>query len=154
MAMPASFAAAIGRDRLRDTIRVIPLNNADAEDVVPILRDVAFAVDNRRGIADPSTATTIAHHDTTNSLVISAAPETLLSLERVIGDLDRRRAQVLVEAIIVEMSDDTARQLGLQFLLLLFGHALGQRLSHLFLRLGRVLCCHLLDRRCHQVRIT
>jgi general secretion pathway protein D len=106
-----------GRDRLQDTIRVIPLNNADAQDVVPILQQVAFAIDKRRGLADANEATTIAHHDSTNSLVISAAPETLLSLERVIGDLDRRRAQVLVEAIIVEMSDDTARQLGLQFLL-------------------------------------
>lgn len=106
-----------GRDRLQDTIRVIPLNNADAEDVVPILQNVAFAIDKRRGLAEADSATTIAHHDSTNSLVISAAPETLLSLERVIGDLDRRRAQVLVEAIIVEMADDTARQLGLQFLL-------------------------------------
>ena len=106
-----------GRDRLQDTIRVVPLNNADAADVVPILQQVAFAIDKRRGLADASEATTIAHHDSTNSLVISAAPETLLSLERVIGDLDRRRAQVLVEAIIVEMADDTAPQLGLQFLL-------------------------------------
>ena len=106
-----------GRDRLQDTIRVVPLNNADAADVVPILQQVAFAIDKRRGLADANEATTIAHHDSTNSLVISAAPETLLSLERVIGDLDRRRAQVLVEAIIVEMADDTARQLGLQFLL-------------------------------------
>ena len=106
-----------GRDRLQDTIRVVPLNNADAADVAPILQQVAFAIDKRRGLADASEATTIAHHDSTNSLVISAAPETLLSLERVIGDLDRRRAQVLVEAIIVEMADDTARQLGLQFLL-------------------------------------
>ncbi|MEH6743802.1 type II secretion system secretin GspD [Hyphomonas sp.] len=106
-----------GRDRLQDTIRVVPLNNADAADVVPILQQVAFAIDKRRGLADANEATTIAHHDSTNSLVISAAPETLLSLERVIGDLDRRRAQVLVEAIIVEMTDDTARQLGLQFLL-------------------------------------
>ncbi|MDX1291721.1 MAG: type II secretion system secretin GspD [Hyphomonas sp.] len=106
-----------GRDRLQDTIRVIPLNNADAADVVPILQQVALAIDKRRGLEDAADSTTIAHHDSTNSLVISAAPETLLSLERVIGDLDRRRAQVLVEAIIVEMSDDTARQLGLQFLL-------------------------------------
>ncbi|HAE93744.1 MULTISPECIES: type II secretion system secretin GspD [Hyphomonas] len=106
-----------GRDRLKDTIRVVPLNNADANEVVPILQQVAYAIDKRRGLAEPNEATTIAHHDSTNSLVISAAPETLLSLERVISDLDRRRAQVLVEAIIVEMSDDTARQLGLQFLL-------------------------------------
>jgi general secretion pathway protein D len=38
-------------------------------------------------------------------------------MERVVDALDQRRAQVLVEAIIVEMSDDTARELGVQFLL-------------------------------------
>jgi general secretion pathway protein D len=38
-------------------------------------------------------------------------------MERVVEALDQRRAQVLVEAIIVEMSDDTARELGVQFLL-------------------------------------
>lgn len=104
-------------DRVKDSLRVIPLNNADAVEIVPILQQVAGAMDARRGYADSSVAsTTIAHHESTNSLVISAPPETLLSLERVIGDLDRRRAQVLVEAIIVEMSDDTVRELGLQFL--------------------------------------
>ncbi|KCZ55533.1 hypothetical protein HY29_11500 [Hyphomonas beringensis] len=105
-------------DRIQDTLRVIPLNNADASEIVPILQEVAAAMDARRGFTDSSVpGTTIAHHDSTNSLVISAPPETLVSLERVINDLDRRRAQVLVEAIIVEMSDDTARELGLQFLL-------------------------------------
>ena len=38
-------------------------------------------------------------------------------MERVIQELDKRRAQVLVEAIIVDISDDAARELGLQFLL-------------------------------------
>jgi len=60
---------------------------------------------------------TIAHHQPTNSLVLSAPSEMLLSLERVVDELDKRRAQVLVEAIIVEMSDDMARELGVQFLL-------------------------------------
>ena len=45
-----------GRDRLQDTIRVVPLNNADAADVVPILQQVAFAIDKRRGLADASEA--------------------------------------------------------------------------------------------------
>ena len=105
-------------DRVEETLRVIPLNNADASEIVPILERMAVAMDGRRagGIADvPST--TIAHHESTNSLVISAPTETLAGLQGVIADLDKRRAQVLVEAIIVEMSDDTARELGLQFLL-------------------------------------
>lgn len=105
-------------DRVEDTLRVISLNNADAADIVPILEKVAGAMAFRRNEAGGEiTPSTIAFHGPTNSLVINAPGETLLTLERVIQDLDKRRAQVLVEAIIVEMSDDTARELGLQFLL-------------------------------------
>lgn len=106
-------------DRQQDALKVIPLNNANAIDIVPILQQMALAMDGRRvgGNVGDAAATTIAHHEATNSLVISAPPETLAGLEKVIADLDRRRSQVLVEAIIVEMSDDTARELGVQFLL-------------------------------------
>ena len=104
-------------DRTEDTLRVIPLNNATAVDLVPVLQQMALAMDARRVAGgDETVTTTIAHHEPTNSIVISAPAETLSALERIIADLDRRRAQVLVEAIIVEMSDDTARELGLQFL--------------------------------------
>jgi general secretion pathway protein D len=104
-------------DRTEDTLRVIPLNNANAVDLVPVLQQMAGAMDARRAAGgEPDASTTIAHHEPTNSLVISAPPETLGALERIVNDLDRRRSQVLVETIIVEMSDDTARELGLQFL--------------------------------------
>ena len=104
-------------DRTEDSLRVIPLNNANAVDLVPVLQQMASAMDARRAAGgEPDASTTIAHHEPTNSLVISAPPETLSALERIVTDLDRRRSQVLVEAIIVEMSDDTARELGLQFL--------------------------------------
>nr|WP_321361812.1 type II secretion system secretin GspD [uncultured Hyphomonas sp.] len=104
-------------DRTEDTLRVIPLNNANAVDLVPVLQQMAGAMDARRAAGGETDAsTTIAQHEATNSLVISAPAETLTALERIVTDLDRRRSQVLVEAIIVEMSDDTARELGLQFL--------------------------------------
>ena len=41
----------------------------------------------------------------TNALVITAQPDIMQELERIIGKLDIRRAQVLVEAVIVEMQD-------------------------------------------------
>jgi general secretion pathway protein D len=107
-------------DRQDTSLKVVVLNNSDAEDLVPILQQMADAMDARRGFGAATgdvPLTTIAQHKPTNSIVMSAPPETLAALERVIADLDRRRAQVLVEAIIVEMSDDTARELGLQFLL-------------------------------------
>ncbi|RIJ28291.1 type II secretion system secretin GspD [Henriciella mobilis] len=102
----------------RDNLRVIQLNNSKAEEIVPILEKLAATMADQQGPADTGTPrATIAHHPETNSLIISATPDTLMSMERVVEALDKRRAQVLVEAIIVEMSDDTARELGVQFLL-------------------------------------
>ncbi len=105
-------------DPVRDNIRVVTLNNADAEEMVPILERVGAAMTAQRAPSETAiSGPTIAHHQPTNSLVISADYETLLAMDKVIAALDVRRAQVLVEAIIVEMSDNAARELGLQFLL-------------------------------------
>lgn len=103
--------------RPADDLRVIQLNNATAEELVPILDRVGTAMSARRNIGSENPEHVVDFHAPTNSLVISADSQTLLAMERIIGELDQRRAQVLVEAIIVDISDDTARELGLQFLL-------------------------------------
>ncbi|MFQ3338661.1 MAG: general secretion pathway protein D, partial [Colwellia sp.] len=54
-------------------------------------------------------------HESTNALVITAQPEMLRSLEAVIRQLDVRRAQVLVEAIIVEVFESDGVSLGVQW---------------------------------------
>lgn len=51
-----------------------------------------------------------------NAIVISAPADVQRQLGEVVRQLDTRREQVLVEAIIVEMSDVAASQLGVQFL--------------------------------------
>ena len=105
-------------DPVRDSLRVIEMRNSNAEDIVPILERLAETMAEQASPGDSQVpGATIAHHQPTNSLVISASPDTILAMERVVEALDKRRAQVLVEAIIVEMSDDTARSLGVQFLL-------------------------------------
>lgn len=105
-------------DPIRDSLRVIELKNSDAVDIVPILERLAETMADQASPGESQVpGATIAHHEPTNSLVISASPDTILAMERVVEALDKRRAQVLVEAIIVEMSDNTARELGVQFLL-------------------------------------
>jgi len=52
-----------------------------------------------------------------NAIVIAAAPDIQRTLGEVIRQLDVRRPQVLVEAIIVEISDTAAQQLGVQLFL-------------------------------------
>ncbi|WP_417498131.1 type II secretion system secretin GspD [Maricaulis sp.] len=94
--------------------RVVYLNNADGEMLLPILEEMVGALsegspDDRRP--------TVAHHAPTNSLVINASVDVQREVERVIHQLDVRRPQVLVEGIIVEISDSAARELGVQMML-------------------------------------
>jgi general secretion pathway protein D len=105
-------------DPIRDSLRVIELKNAKAEDIVPILERLGQTMAEQAAPGDAQLpGATIAHHQQTNSLVISASPDTILAMERVVEALDKRRSQVFLEAIIVEISDSTARDLGVQFLL-------------------------------------
>jgi general secretion pathway protein D len=56
----------------------------------------------------------IARYEGVNAVIISASADVQRTLGEVIRQLDTRREQVLVEAIIVEISDTAARKLGLQ----------------------------------------
>ena len=51
----------------------------------------------------------------TNALVVTAPPKVMRSVMAIVDRLDIRRAQVLVEAILVEMSIDKARDLGINW---------------------------------------
>jgi general secretion pathway protein D len=59
----------------------------------------------------------IARYEGANAIVIAAPADVQRQLGEVIRQLDTRREQVLVEAIIVEISDLAAKRLGVQFLL-------------------------------------
>jgi general secretion pathway protein D len=62
-----------------------------------------------------STLVDIQADDATNSLVITAPPDLIRSLRAVIAQLDIRRAQVLVEAVIAEISAEKTAELGVQW---------------------------------------
>ncbi len=51
----------------------------------------------------------------TNALIITAAPDVMRDLEAVVAKLDVRRAQVLVEAVIVEVQDGQGLNIGVQW---------------------------------------
>ena len=68
------------------------------------------------GVAQqPSTGGMIQADPSTNSLIITAPGPMYRQLRAVIDKLDGRRAQVLIEALIVEVSADKAAQLGVQW---------------------------------------
>ncbi|HEB58854.1 MAG TPA: type II secretion system protein GspD [Gammaproteobacteria bacterium] len=100
---------------------VIYLKNANAKDLVPVLTGVSESITAPKtpGAAAPAPANrpniNIQADEATNALVINAPPEVFRSLRAVIRQLDVRRAQVLVEAVIADMSVDTTRELGVQW---------------------------------------
>ncbi|NIR58912.1 MAG: type II secretion system secretin GspD [Gammaproteobacteria bacterium] len=99
---------------------VVYLRYAKAEDMVPVLEGLSTSITSaRQGQAaegaQGGAAVSIQADESTNALVINAPPGVYRSLRSVIKQLDIRRAQVLVEAIIADMSADRAAQLGLQW---------------------------------------
>ncbi|MGF7169097.1 general secretion pathway protein D [Sphingobium xanthum] len=59
----------------------------------------------------------VTRYEGANAVIVAANGDTQRMLGEVIRQLDTRREQVLVEAIIVEIGDNAARQLGVQFLI-------------------------------------
>jgi len=126
-----------------DDVRVVRLRHANAERLLPVLQQLIgqtpttptgtasgdaappasaaaplAAAPALPGLqAQPGRRANIAWFEGANALIISADPETQRVLADVIRQLDTRREQVLVEAIVVEVSDDAAKALGVQFLL-------------------------------------
>lgn len=102
--------------------RVIYLKNAKAEDIVDVLKGVSENIQKNKS-AKGGEATALPGNDDvmisadpgTNSLVITAPPDVMKSLENVIAQLDIRRAQVLIEALIVELSEADGINLGVQW---------------------------------------
>jgi general secretion pathway protein D len=104
--------------------QVIYLRHAEAEQLAPVLE--GYAAQTATGTASagasgaPAAAATgsrqneyrIIPEPGTNSLVITAPPKTMRALRSVIEQLDIRRAQVLVEGIIAEVSENKSRELG------------------------------------------
>lgn len=100
--------------------RVIFLNYAKSEDLVKVLQGVSASIQAEeqgatKGRQTNNREVSIDSHQDSNALVITAEPDMMRSLEDVIRQLDIRRAQVQVEAIIVEVFEGDGATLGVQW---------------------------------------
>ena len=97
------------------------LKYSKAEDLVKVLQGVSDSISSETKPATSKSRSSkkrnvsIEAHESTNALVITAQPDMLRSLKEVIRQLDKRRAQVLVEAIIVEVYETDGVSLGVQW---------------------------------------
>ncbi len=102
---------------------VIYLKYAVASDLVPILQGIGSKLglsdaekqNSNNAAATQTTLFDIQADDNVNALVIHAPHKRLQAVKSVIRQLDIRRAQVLVEGIIAEVSYDKSIELGVQW---------------------------------------
>ncbi|PVZ84707.1 type II secretion system protein GspD [Serratia sp. S1B] len=107
------------KQAVQGNTKVIYLKYAKATDLVEVLTGVSAGIQGDQKGAKPAVAlmkdVTIKAHEQTNSLIVTAAPDVMRDLENVINQLDIRRPQVLVEAIIAEVQDADGLNLGIQW---------------------------------------
>ena len=124
-------------------VQVIYLRYAKAEDLVPVLQKISTnqslinSAEKTSSVASKKQSTikkttidkkitqldsktlkdsiSIEADERMNAIVISAPPQVLGALKDVIKQLDIRRAQVLIEAVFVEISEDKVAQLGIEW---------------------------------------
>ncbi|MBL4827527.1 MAG: type II secretion system secretin GspD [Spongiibacteraceae bacterium] len=94
--------------------QVIYLHYVDAKEISPILQKLAKGIQTSK--KDESNEVIIEASESANALVINAPPAILNTLKKVIAKLDIRRAQVLVEAVVVEVSGEVSDDLGVTWI--------------------------------------
>ncbi len=101
--------------------KVIFLNHSDSKTMAEILKGFSGAVQKSQqqqggAAAPPAEPISILSDEALNALVIRAEPTILVEIEAIIQQLDIPRAQVLIEAVIVEVSESFGRDIGVQMI--------------------------------------
>ncbi len=116
----AKLDVPIGED---GATQVVYLRYASAENLAPILEGYAQQVSTPAAGSGGAAASShsgggdirvLAENDT-NAIIITAPPKVMRQIRDVIAKLDIRRAQILVEAVIAEVSDSKSGALGVDW---------------------------------------
>jgi general secretion pathway protein D len=107
-------------------IRVIPLKFASAEELATVITNVVTNQSPRGGYTSSSDAggqaervlvseVSVVADKASNSLLVAASPRDFDTIRELVQQLDIERRQVYVEAMIVEVSTDTVRNMGINW---------------------------------------
>lgn len=95
----------------------IKTDASTASNVTSNASDQITASSGKTSVSGGSKPFSIIADETQNAVIVNAAPELMFEIEEAVNQLDSRRAQVLIQAAIVEVSGDDATQLGVQWAL-------------------------------------
>lgn len=100
-------------------LRVVYLKYAKAEDVAKVLTGMMQSLGQGKAAEGaPATAAqpAVQADEATNSILITADVDTMKNLLTIVDSLDIRRAQVLIEAVIVDIQDTDGLDLGIEWM--------------------------------------
>ncbi len=100
-------------------LQVRYLKHANAEDVAKVLSELVGSQNTAQpgqGKALFSGAVKVVAEPATNALLVTADPTDITAINRIIDKLDVRRLQVLIEALIVEVTGGNSEQFGIEWL--------------------------------------
>ncbi len=99
-------------------VRVVYLKYAKAADVAKVLTGMSQSQNQgaKPGEGGGGQQTSVQADEATNSVLITADSDNMQSIMAVVDQLDIRRMQVLVEAIIVEVSSGANKDMGVQWM--------------------------------------
>lgn len=97
-------------------LQYVPLQYADATKVAELLKGVVGDIEKKEGSA-PALATNIQADEDLNALLINSEPGVMAEIYSVLKRIDVPRAQVLIEAVIVEITVTNSEELGVQWLI-------------------------------------
>ncbi|MCX8021928.1 MAG: hypothetical protein N2745_04060 [Syntrophorhabdaceae bacterium] len=96
------------------SIKIYPVQHTVATELAKTLQQLLA---EGKKAQTPKEKIFVTAYPASNSLLISAPPEDMKEIERILGEIDTLRPQVLVEAAIIEVSTSKGQQFGVEWLL-------------------------------------
>ena len=96
---------------LKKEVKVINLKNIDASNILKILEDIVSKKENPDSVNKPIISLDIE----SNSIVVMGNSEEIAYINRLIQELDIEKAQVYVQARIIEVNDELVNQIGVSY---------------------------------------
>ncbi|MCM8770005.1 MAG: hypothetical protein NC911_10145 [Candidatus Omnitrophica bacterium] len=104
----------------KEEYRVYRLENSNAEELAKVLNDIlskkrVTPAVRAPGVSSAPVQASVVAAKATNSLIIYADPDEFATLEKIIKELDVMTNQVLIEALIAEVTYDREREFGFEW---------------------------------------
>lgn len=105
----------VADDGQQGNVQVVRLDHGNAKEMAALLNKMFGGAAAKGKKGNPEARVTVLADESLNALVVKADASKMKDLRAIIEELDARRAQVLIEAAIVDVSADKAHNLGVQW---------------------------------------